>query len=247
MNEGRLVLRQQRELGDIVGDGLQVYGTPSLLALLLVLAIPGVILNLTLLAIQVNSSDLVWVLLGTPILFVGNAILGSGAVYALDQRERGAPVAAVAALLVALGRARDLIVAAIKVAVIVGLFCVTIVGIPWGVHRLFRWYYTTQVIMIDGSDGDSALEASADLVAGRGWPTAGRVIVIALMTGIPILIISSIVAASSDEVTSGLINTALGAVAFPFLTAATLMVYYHLKLTRQEIPHYRGGEPPAAV
>jgi hypothetical protein len=244
MNEDRLVLRRERHLAEIVGDGLQVYGTPPLLALLFVLAIPGAVLGLTLLAISLNTAGFLEFALTFPVGFIGNAVLGSGAVYALNQRESGTPVAPGTALLAALGRASDLIVAAIKITVIVILFCVTIVGIPWGIHRVFRWLYTTHVIMIDGVSGDDSLEASAYLVAGRGWATAGRIIVIQMIFGVPILIIGGIVAFTSTEATAGLINVLLTAVAFPFTVSATLMVFYHLKLTRREVPRFPGESTP---
>jgi hypothetical protein len=238
----RLVLRQRRGLGEIIGDGLQVYVTRSLVPILLVLAIPGAILELGLLAIHLNTSGFAEFILLWVGLFLG-FLVGTGAIYALDQYDKNDPVPPGQALLVALSRALDLIGAGLRGLIIVLLLCMTIVGIPWGIHRLFRWWFSSHAIMLDGQDGETALEYSASVVAGRGWPTAGYVIVLGVMTGVPSYILLAIISSSSSELTAGLWSVALTFVIFPFNVTTTLLVYYDLKLRKAEVT---ASQPPAA-
>ncbi len=57
------------------------------------------------------------------------------------------------------------------VAVIVALY-LTVIGIPWAIHRLIRYQFAAQAVMLEGSGGASALRRSSNLVRGRWWHTA---------------------------------------------------------------------------
>ena len=48
----------------------------------------------------------------------------------------------------------------------------TVIGIPWAIHRLIRYQFAAQAVMLEGSGGTSALRRSSDLVRGRWWHTA---------------------------------------------------------------------------
>ena len=116
------------------------------------------------------------------------------------------------------------------------LFLCTIVGSPWGIHRLFRWYFYRHAIMLDGQDGQTALDYSADLVAGRWWPTTGLLVATLAVTLVPIAATNVILNSASSQLIAGLVNTVLAAAAFPYLTSVTLMIYYDLKLGREPLP-----------
>ncbi|HEU0072630.1 MAG TPA: hypothetical protein VFS30_01330, partial [Dehalococcoidia bacterium] len=108
------------------------------------------------------------------------------------------------------------------------------------------WYFTTQMIMLEGESGETSLDSSAGLVAGRGWPTAGLLIGSGIITVLPLLIAGFVLQATTNEATSGIIGAALGIIVFPYTVATTLMIYYDLKLRKQPstIPRYSSEDPP---
>ena len=54
---------------------------------------------------------------------------------------------------------------------IVALY-LTVIGIPWAIHRLVRYQFTAQAVMLEGSGGTAPLRGSSNLVRGRWWHTA---------------------------------------------------------------------------
>jgi hypothetical protein len=78
---------------------------------------------------------------------------------------RGA-VAAVAA------RARTLIAVVIRCVAVVSISFVTVVGIPFAVHRLVSYQFVIQCVMVEGLDDREAARRSVQLVRTRWWRTA---------------------------------------------------------------------------
>jgi len=225
-------LRRRRDLSQIFNDSFKVYSGAPYMPLLFILALPTVALNLSLHIVQHNVPSWVDLLVGTPLSIVLSAMLGTGAIYALDQMDRGNILRAGDAIAEALRRANHLIWSTLKVLAICGLFAITIVGIPWAIAHLISWWFTSHAIMIDGKDGNEALRYSHDLVAGRGWPTFGLMFAIGLPIAITDGILRGAVYLISGGFTAGLAGSVLPLLTFPFGTMATLLVYYDLKMRK---------------
>jgi hypothetical protein len=224
-------LRRQRDLGEIVSDSFKVYNGGPYIPLLFVLALPTIALNALVLGVELATPPAIATLLTIPLTWILGALLGTGAIYALDQIDRGNVVRPGEAILEALARADHLIWSSLKSTVIAFLFCFTIVGIPWGIARFISWAFTSEAVMVDNQDGNAALEYSHDLVAGRGWPTAGLLIVTGLITGALNAIIFGLGFAVLDETLARAINV-FPILTFPFGVMANLLIYYDLKMRK---------------
>jgi hypothetical protein len=101
----------------------------------------------------------------------------------LDRASAGEPTTARDAFGAVVARRRDLgSTLGRAVAVIVGLY-LTVIGIPWAIQRLIRYQFASQVVMLEGTGGASALDRSSDLVRGRWWHTALFVTCVAAVIG----------------------------------------------------------------
>jgi hypothetical protein len=89
--------------------------------------------------------------------------------------------------------------------------------------------------MLDGKSGGEALAASADLVEGHWWVTAGRLLVTGLVVGIPLLIVSSIANAALPVILAVFVDSALVFVTVPYGIITTTLMYFDLK-TRKARP-----------
>jgi hypothetical protein len=226
-----LSLRRRRNLGQILTDSLGVYRT-TLIARLLVLALPGVLLGIVTVwaatSLPFPASDLIVFV----VWFLEAALIGSSAIYALDQWNRGVGASVKDCFLKAWYHVPDLLAAtAISIAVIVGL-CITVIGIPWAVARYVRWVFASQVIMIENTDGKPALGRSADLVFGRGWQTFLALIVIELVVAGPLFALSEITSRNFDGLPQWSVGITIVALTFPFRVTARTLLYYDLKMRK---------------
>jgi hypothetical protein len=164
--------------------------------------------------------------------FVLSSLLGTGAIYALDQIDRGNPVGPASAITMALSRATILIGAGLRSAGIILLHFVSIIGIPRAFVKLIQWSFIHESIMVDAQAGEASLAYCSSLVAGRGWPTFGNLFVVGLigylLSGMPQAVLRLVL----DDWTAGLVGVALMCLVFPFSTTAHLLIYYDLKMRK---------------
>lgn len=111
------------------------------------------------------------------------------------------------------------------------LLCVTIIGIPWGMRILVRWFLGIQAIMLYNDSAVEAISRSARLVAGDWWRVLGNLLAAVLLTG------SGGIALSLIGGTLGGVSSAVwGTLAAPFLSIFTTLLF--LRLAKEK------GEPP---
>jgi hypothetical protein len=225
-------LRRRRDLSQIYDESFKVYGSALYTPLLFFLAVPTVALNLFLFWLRQSEPHELNLLLGTPISLVGTALLGTGAVFALDELDRGNIVGFGSAIYAALDKANHLVWSGLKSLVICSLLAITIIGIPWAIARFVSWSFTAPAVMIDQQDGNSALDYSHDLVAGRGWPTFGLMFAV----GLPVALINGLFQGATylvfDGYAAGFVGAVLPIFTFPFATMSHLLIYYDLKMRK---------------
>jgi hypothetical protein len=136
-------------------------------------------------------------------------IVSAAVAAAVGEIARGERPSPVRALLRVRDRLRDLVVGVARAFVIVLLLDVTVVLLPFGVHRLVRYQLLAPVVMLEGHDGRAALARSSRLVKGRWWNTAIMVtaihgalavggvavglVLLLVLTSLPLWLLSSLV------------------------------------------------------
>jgi ABC-type sugar transport system permease subunit len=111
-----------------------------------------------------------------------SVITTAGVVVVLDQLDRGRRVGAGEALRATFARIGPLAAGAGIEYGVVLLLTLTVVGIPFAIHRFIRWSLFVQACMVDGSHGRESLAKSSRLVRGRWWRTFGFTALVGVLT-----------------------------------------------------------------
>jgi hypothetical protein len=234
MNDAAPRLSRNRKLSELISAAFDFYVASP--ATLFIIATPAVLITLlTAVLSSLTSSDLansLLSLLTLPLGFVVYQLIAAGIVAALLEIDAGRSVAPGAAFNTATARLDELVGAAFRSTVIIFLFFITIVGIPWAIVRAVRWAFISQAIMIDGQTSATALDYSASFVRGQGWRTAGRLIGVGIVFGIPVAILAGAVDAALPNLAGSLIEGLFEAAFVPLTVTATTLIYYDLKLRR---------------
>jgi hypothetical protein len=246
-------LRKQRRLGEVLTDSFNILFAHW--RQLAIISVPVVVANiafsLVILAITealpTNEED--WttdeavrfvlltgsaLLVSVPIIFVLQQLVTGGAVEYLDEMDKDNMIAPAEALDRAQGNLGPLIGATLRAAFIVFLFCITIVGIPWGIYRAIRWVFLSQVIMIEGLSGEAVLARSAELVAGRWWNTLGRLLVVGLVVGIPVGLLQQALIEAAPGVVGTILSSATGFITVPFGIIGLSLMFFDLRARKGE-------------
>jgi hypothetical protein len=117
------------------------------------------------------------------------------------------------------------------------LLTITLIGIPFAIYRAVRWYFISQVIMVEGLSGEAVLARSAALVEGKWWNTVGRLIVMALVIQIPVGLLSSALSAAFPGVAGILISSATAFVTTPFGIIASTLMFFDLYVRKAPQPN----------
>jgi hypothetical protein len=80
--------------------------------------------------------------------------------------------------------------ALVRCVAVVALASVTVVGIPFAIHRLVAYHFVAQCVMLEGVDGQAAPRRSVQLVRHRWWHTA-------LVLGVIGLAVTAVVGAAA--------------------------------------------------
>jgi hypothetical protein len=120
--------------------------------------------------------------------------LASATVWILDQLSNGTTPTTRAAIVAVFDRTRALAGGLARAVLVVGLLLVSIVGAPFGVHRLVRYQFMAHAATLERCDGSDALRRSSSLVKGRWWSTAFvvalvNVAVVVIVTGLGLLLL----------------------------------------------------------
>lgn len=261
---GGVELRKQRNLGDIVSDAFTIlFAAFKPLAMI---AIPIVVFTvaaqLILYAIDddialaffdnaklqervddpnyefdVNPLSILLGLIALPVGFI-LTVLTSGALVAfLNRTNEGETVASADALDAAQDKLGPLVGASLRVFFICFLLTITIIGIPFAIYRVVRWYFISQVIMVEGLSGEGVLARSAELVAGKWWNTLGRIIVMFLVIQIPTSLLSSALSAAFPGVGGIFLSSATAFVTTPFGIIASTLMFFDLFVRKAPVRH----------
>ena len=219
MSVERIVLRQQRDLGQIIEAAFSIYSENfwrffSIAAVLIPFGILTGILT-ELLPDFVNPADeeeftrafviILAVLLPLAVLQTIAQWLASLAIMAsvadLDaerepalshaMRQRGSDFSR--AYQAVFSRFWTLFGASLRAGFHILLLSITIIGIPWAIQRVVRWLFIHQAVIFDGTSARAALSYSADAVAGRWWRTLGIAIVLWIIVQVPAAVIGALV------------------------------------------------------
>jgi hypothetical protein len=101
------------------------------------------------------------------------------------------------------------------------------------VYFYFSWYFVVQAVAVDGARGFGAVTTSSALVRGHWWHTAGVVICLELLIGIPALVVNTGFAALAtllDSESITILGTVLvDTVALPFVVIGATLYYLELR------------------
>jgi hypothetical protein len=234
VNEQRIVLKQRRDLSQIIEASVNIY-LQNFRPLFLIAC---VVIPLGIASAVLQEA------IGTGVgPGIATAVLGlaQGVVYViawcalvagLGDFEQGKAIDFSRAYDAAFDRFLTLIVAGLRAAFHVLLFYITIIGIPWGIQRAVRWTFIGQAVILDGTSAKAALAYSADAVIGSWWRTLGILIVVSILIGVPSSIVSAIFILA-PPIVSGTVSAVVVALGLPLYAIATTLLYLDLK-TRKE-------------
>jgi hypothetical protein len=102
-----------------------------------------------------------------------------------------------------------------------------------GIYLFVRWYFVPQAVVIEGSQGASALRASGRLVQGSWWRTLAMIVLVnvaALLIGLLVGAPFAAAAEGSDRALWALIGQIVaGALTQPFAALFSTLLYYDLR------------------
>ena len=234
MMERRFPLRQQRSLNEIIEAALNIYGQnfqPLFLiaAVVVPLGVAGAVFQNT---IDDDAASLAILLALSVAQIVVNLLAGAALIVALADIDGGRPAEFSRAYDVAFEKVGTLVQAIVRVMFHVGLFAITIIGIPWAIQRAVRWLFIQQAIILDQAEAEAALSTSAAAVRGSWWRTFGIWIVISLILIVPTNVVGLFVL-SAPAVVSGTVSAAANALVLPFGVTAITLLYMDLKVRRE--------------
>lgn len=234
MNQSRGRLSHDRGIADIIGASFNLYSaTPAVLLSIAVLNIPVSLVSTVVSSLTDRPAiNGLLALLMLPVELVAYQVISAGIVAALLEFDSGRTASAGAAISAATARFDDLASATLRATAIVFLFCVTIVGIPWGIMRLVRWLFIVQAILVDKQTGDSSLSFSASLVDGNWWLTVGRMFLIGVLFAIPTAIVT-LAGAAAPLLVGSAITAIVGAIVMPFTVIASTLIYFDYRLEKR--------------
>jgi len=110
--------------------------------------------------------------------------------------------------------------------------CITIVGIPWGIRLLVRWFFGTQAIILGNMSAKEAISESCRLVTNNWWRTLGNLLLLGLLVGFPGFSLSLALGGVVGAIAGAIIGVVLG----PVLAGATTLFYLRLRYEKAQTP-----------
>lgn len=235
----RTDLRQPMDVGRIVDWAIRIYRLQF--PAFFLIALVTVPLNLLggVLPVELdlsNGSDALRALrvLG-PVLLAGafvNILASAAMSLSVQDIDENRPVDFGRAYDVVFSRLGDLVVALLRVWVPVLLLAATVIGLPVAVWLGVRWSFFGQAVMIDRAPGAGAPGRSAQLVAGGWWRVFGILLLVALISVPPQLVVAEITSLGPQFV-AALINAVVAALILPFVVIADTLLYFDLSARRE--------------
>jgi len=234
IGEQRVVLRQRRDLSQIIEATFSIYGrSPGPLLTIAAVVVPLGIASAVFQKDLDNSAGVAVIVVALALLQAAVNLLAAGAlIAALADIDAGRTPEFSRAYDVAFDRFWTLLGAMLRAAFHVMLFAITIVGIPWAIQRAVRWLFVEQAVILDHTSSRAALSYSADAVLGQWWRTLGVWTVISIIAGAPAFIISllfRLAPIALSAAANGVVNAAL----LPFAVTASTLLYFDLQMRKE--------------
>jgi uncharacterized membrane protein len=160
-------------------------------------------------------------------------VLGGAVFAALGEIDAGRSVSFWRAYGVVFQRLWTLLGAHLRSLIHTAILALTIIGIPWAIHRAIAWGFIGQAVVLDGYNAKESLSASAEAVKGNWWRTFAILLAIAILVILPgPLIAFALLLFASPPVTDMVytVNAALySLMLLPFALTASTLLYSDLK------------------
>ncbi len=235
MNEQRIVLRQRRDLSEIIQAAIDLYRQNfAPLFIIASVVIPlGIASAIFQDALIDSDTGIALAFVAVTILQLAVSLLvGAALISALAWIDKGQEFTFSTAYDAAFDRFWTLLGAELRALAIVLLLAATIIGLPWAIQRMVRWLFVLQAVILDGTSASDALSKSASAVEGRWWRTFGIVIVIGLITSVPTGLLAGLLTLTPPLV-AGTINSAANALVLPFAITAATLLYVDLQVRKE--------------
>ena len=240
MNEERIVLRQRRDLSEIIQAALHLYQRNfAALFVIAAVVVPLGIAGATLAPDPVDFGETYEVdgellaflgitLLQLPVILIAAAAI----VTALTLIDRGGEPTFSDTFDAAFERFWTLLGAFLRAIAIVLLLAITVIGLPWAIQRVIRWLFIGQAVVLDNAAPSAALSQSALAVHGRWWRTLGAALVILIIVRVPGFIVAGVLIFAPVFV-SGSVNSFMNALLLPFGVIALTLLYLDLQVRKE--------------
>ena len=234
-----LQLARPRDIGQLFGDALSVYGRNLGIFLLLAAAI-AVPVELIVGGIgleQLSSSydespPVAESAIATAVSFLVVApLITATTIHALRRAAAGERLAPAQSLVEGLEAFTPIFAAILLAALGIALGLLALI-VP-GVYLAVRWYFVPQAVVLDRARGPAALARSGQVVQGKWWRTLGVVVLANLAVALPGLLIlapfTAIASSTDRELWSLVGQTAAEVVTTPFVALVSTLLWYDLQ------------------
>jgi hypothetical protein len=106
------------------------------------------------------------------------------------------------------------------------LLAITIIGIPFAVRILVRWFFGTQAVVLNDLSAKEAISLSCRLVSGRWWRVAGTSLLVSVLFGGPAF---AVFLAFGSSTASYVISSILSTIVRPFAAAFWTLLFLQLQ------------------
>jgi hypothetical protein len=231
-----LVLARRRTLSEVISDSFTYFfGAWSKFAAVVAPAVlVGIASSLLLDVFREDiAATLIVTLLSLPVSYVFYQLCSAAAVALLNAPGMGRMISSGDALDLAQSKAGDILAASLRSTVIVFLFAITILGIPWAIKRGVQWAFIIQSVIIDQQDGRSALAYSAALVRRRWWASFGRLLASGFVIALPMGVLSQVLLTAIPGPIGIILSATTNLAVFPIIMIATTLIFFDLKALKQ--------------
>lgn len=128
------------------------------------------------------------------------------------------------------------------------LLAISVVGLPWAVHRSVAWQFVPQEALLDAQRGQDALDASRDAVRGNWWRTAVVMGVLGFVAAAfgPMLGLALLIGLKMPLEVANIASAAVYAVTQPFAAIGATLLWDDLRKRHAAVPAAEPAGPELA-
>ena len=128
------------------------------------------------------------------------------------------------------------------------LLAISVVGLPWAVHRSVAWQFVPQEALLDAQRGQDALDASRDAVRGNWWRTAVVMGVLGFVAAAfgPMLGLALLIGLKMPLEVANIASAAVYAVTQPFAAIGATLLWDDLRQRHAAVPAAEPAGPELA-